>query len=115
MNELQLTEEQPMEEQQPTLHIPKNKQQIRLIFPYSENQEIKKLGAKWNSLNKLWYYPSIDGKLPEELRKYRAHKIFLDYDNKEYYKPILTSMRFDKLLRLWIVNQADYDRFISLG
>ena len=110
-----MSEEQPIEDLQITEHIPKNKQQIRLIFPYNENQEVKKLGAKWNSLNKFWYYPSIDGKLPEELRKYRAYRIFLDYENKEYYKPILTSMRFDKLLRLWIVNQADYDRFVSLG
>lgn len=89
----------------------KNKQKIRLLFPYSENQEVKKLGAKWNSVDKIWYYPSIDGKLPDCLNKYRANKIYIEYDDKEFYKPILPSMKFDKNEKIWLVNQEDFEKF----
>lgn len=93
---------------------PKNKQQIRLLFPYSENSNVKKLGAKWNNVDKIWYFPSIDGTLPEELKKYKSYEIFIEYDDKEYFKPILTSMKFDKLLKKWLVNQEDYEKFMKL-
>lgn len=106
-----MTEESPKEE----LIQLKNKQQIRLIFPYSENQEIKKLGGKWNNVNKIWYYPSIDGTLPDNLKKYKAHQIYIEYDDKEFFKPLLPSMKFDKILKVWIVNQEDYDKFIKLS
>ena len=29
-----------------------NKKQVRLLFPYAERFEAKKLGAKWNSVSK---------------------------------------------------------------
>lgn len=93
----------------------KNKQKIRLIFPYSDNHEVKKLGAKWNNVDKNWYYPSIDGTLPEGLKKYKAHKVMIEYDDKEFYKPLLPSMKFDKILKIWLVNQEDYDKFLSFG
>ena len=93
----------------------KNKQKIRLIFPYAENAEIKKGGAKWDSVNKIWYYPSINGDLPEVLKKYKAHKVFIEFENKEFYKPVLQSMKFDKIEKVWYVNQEDYDKFLTLG
>ena len=93
----------------------KNKQKIRLIFPYEKNPEVKKLGAKWDTTDKLWYFPSIDGELPEELKQYKAHKIFIEYDDKEYYKVHLSSMRFDKIIKSWIVNQEDYNKFLRFG
>ena len=93
--------------------ILKNKQKIRLVFPYSDNPEVKKLGAKWDNVNKLWYYPSINGDLPEGLQKYRGHKVMIEFDDKEFYKPILQSMKFDKIEKVWYVNQSDYDKFIS--
>lgn len=90
-----------------------NKQKIRLLFPYSENQKLKKLGVKWDVDNKYWYYPSIDGTLPENLKMYKCYAIAIEYDNKEFYKPILPSMRFDKLQKLWLVNEEDYNKYIS--
>ena len=110
-----MSEEQPIIDIQATKEQLKNKQRIRLLFPYEKNQEIKKLGAKWDGENKIWYYPSLDGTLPEELKQYRAHVVYIEYLNKEYFKPILTSMRFDKNKETWIVNQADYQKFLNIN
>ena len=92
----------------------KNKQKIRLLFPYEKNQELKKLGVKYNSVDKIWYFPSINGELPDELKQYKAHKIFMEYDEKEYYKPVLKSMRFDKISKFWYCNQEDFNTFLRL-
>lgn len=89
----------------------KNKQRIRLQFPYSENAEVKKLGAKYNTDKKMWYYPSLDGELPEDLKKYKAHFLDIEYEDKEYFKTVFPSMRFDKLEKKWYINQMDYDKF----
>ena len=91
-----------------------NKKQIPLLFPYSERADAKKLGAKWNAVDKTWYYPSIDGSLPDELLKYRKHDVYIEYDDKEYYKEVLPSMKFDKERRVWTVNERDYNIFIKL-
>ena len=98
----------------PTPKILANKKQIPLLFPYAERADAKALGAKWNSVDKFWYYPSIDGKLPEELLKYRKHDVFIEYDDKEFYKGILPSMRFDKERKVWTVNERDYNIFLNL-
>ena len=107
----------PLDEDKIEVPKPKvlaNKKQIPLLFPYAERQEAKKLGAKWNAVDKTWYYPSIDGKLPEELLKYRKHDVFIEYDDKEFYKGILPSMRFDKERKVWVVNERDYNIFLNL-
>ena len=89
----------------------KNKQKIRLLFPYSENAEVKKLGARFDTESKFWYYPSLDGKVPEELEKYQAKFIDVDYDDKEFLKPLLPSMKFDKITQSWMCNNEDYIKF----
>lgn len=113
--ELQTTEEQSILDLHNLKEQLKNKQKIRLIFPYEKNPEVKKLGAKWDSVNKIWYYPSINGVVPDELKPYKAHKIFVEFDDKEFLKPILKSMKFDKNEKVWIVNQEDYNKFMKLG
>lgn len=97
-----------------TLKPTPNKQKIRLIFPYEQNPEFKKLGVKWDMEQKIWYYPSLDGELPDNLKAFKCYKIVINYDDKEFYKPILKSMRWDKNLKVWIVNQDDYNKFINL-
>lgn len=92
----------------------KNKQKIRLLFPYSENSEVKKLGARWDSEIKIWYYPSLDGKVPEELEKYLAKFIDVEYDDKDYLKPLIPSMKFDKITQHWMCNNEDYIKFATL-
>ena len=91
-----------------------NKQKIRLTFPYEENAKFKKLGVKWDTENKIWYFPSIDGELPDNLKSYKCYKIAINYDDKEYFKPLLKSMRWDKNNKIWLVNQEDYDKFLSI-
>lgn len=90
------------------------KKQIQLLFPYADRQEAKTLGAKWDANLKMWYYPSVDGSIPEELTKYKSHDVFIEYDDKEYYKNVLTSMKFDKLRKVWMVNTKDFKIFNKL-
>jgi hypothetical protein len=91
-----------------------NKKQIRLLFPYAQRQEAKQLGAKWNSVDKIWYYPSIDGKLPPQLIKYKCNDIHIEYDDKEYFKQALPSMKWEANRRVWVVNERDYQIFLNL-
>ena len=90
-----------------------NKQKIRLIFPYDENPKYKKMGVKWDVDKKIWYFPSLDGELPDNLKPLKCYTIAIDYDDKEFYKPLFPSMRWDKNIKCWIVNQEDYDKFIT--
>jgi hypothetical protein len=101
-------------EENPSNFLPIKKERIRLLFPYSENANVKKLGARWDTENKYWYYPSINGKLPEELEKYKLEYIQIDYDDKEYFKNDLKSMKWDKVKKLWMVNTEDYNKFLKL-
>lgn len=91
-----------------------NKKQVRLLFPYAERQEAKKFGAKWNSVEKYWYYPSINGDLPDDLLKYKSHDIHIEYDDKEFWKQSLTSMKWDANRKVWMVREEDYQYFISV-
>jgi len=111
--ELSTTSNETTEEQLPVKQLLKKKQ-IQLLFPYAERQEAKTLGAKWDANLKMWYYPSVDGSIPEELTKYKAPDVFLEYDDKEYYKNVLTSMKFDKLRKVWMVNTKDFKTFNKL-
>jgi hypothetical protein len=110
-----MNQETPITDPQTSIQTPKNKQKIRLIFPYSENAEVKKLGAKWDMEKKIWYYPSLNGELPEPLKKYKANKVFIEYDDKEFYKPLLKSMKFDKNEKCWLVNEEDFNKFLTLN
>lgn len=91
-----------------------NKEKIRLTFPFEKNADVKKIGARWENDNKYWYYPSIDGTLPDELKKYKSYKVNIKYDDKEFFKPQLPSMSFDKTAKSWFVNQEDYDKFKTM-
>lgn len=105
-----MTDKQPSKDPKQTI----NKQKIRLLFPYSQNAEVKKLGGKWNAEDKYWYFPSLSNDLPEDLKKYRCYEVSIEYDDKEYYKTILKSMKWDKLIKKWVVNQEDYNKFLEL-
>ena len=91
-----------------------NKKHIRLLFPYAQRQEMKSFGAKWNMVDKIWYYPSIDGSLPTELIPYRCHPIHIEYDDKEFWKNKLTSMRWDAKNKYWVVNDNDYQAYLKV-
>ena len=113
IKELPATSNETTEEQSPVKKFLKKKQ-IQLLFPYAERQEAKTLGAKWDANLKMLCYPSVDGSIPEELSKYKVHDVFIEYEDKEYYKNVLTSMKFDKLRKVWMVNTKDFKTFLKL-
>ena len=124
--ELSTTSNETIEEHAPVKKLVK-KNRVQLLFPYDEKQEAKNLGAKWDEKQeaknlgakwdanlKMWYFPSIGGSIPKELSKYKAHDVFIEYDDKEYYKNVLTSMKFDKIRKVWMVNTKDFKTFNKL-
>ena len=60
----------------PTPKILAHKKQIPLLFPYAERSDAKTLGAKWNSVDKFWYYPSIEENFPKNYSN-TANTMFL--------------------------------------
>ena len=92
----------------------KNKKEIRLLFPYAHRAEMKKYGARWNSDKKIWYYPSIDGQIPPELIPFKCNDIHIEYEDKEYWKSVLPSMRWEEGRKRWVVNERAYKIFCNL-
>ena len=92
----------------------KNKKEIRLLFPYADRAEMKSYGARWNAIKKIWYYPSVDGNLPPELIPFKCNDIHIEYEDKEYWKSVLPSMRWEDPRKRWIVNERDYRIFCNL-
>ena len=92
----------------------KNKKEIRLLFPYADRSEMKKYGARWNAVKKIWYYPSVEGELPPELIPFKCNDIHIEYDDKEYWKSVLKSMRWDDPRKRWVVNEKDYKIYCNL-
>ena len=62
----------------------------------------------------MWYYPSVDGFIPEELAKYKSHDVYIEFDDKEYFKNVLTSMKFDKVRKVWMVDTKYFTAFNKL-
>lgn len=93
----------------------KETRRIRLLFPYGKEKEIIDLGGEYDTINRYWYYNSTDGLLPAELKPYKAHLVYIPYENKDYMRPILTSMKFDQVKKIWVVNQKDYIKFLNMN
>jgi hypothetical protein len=74
-----------------------------LIVPYEDKDIVKKLGAKWDFLNKIWYFI---GDLPEEIEKYKSYPVHIEYDDKDLYKSKYKSLRWCK--KNWLCNETDY-------
>ena len=88
---------------------------IRLLFPYEKIKEVIDRGGEYDDINRYWYYDSCDGLLPTDLKPYKAHLVYIPYENKDYLRPILTSMIFDKNKQSWIVNQKDYIKLLNMN
>ena len=74
-----------------------NKKKIRLLFPFAMNKEVKKLGAIFDIVNKIWYYPSINNKLPDELEPYRCYYLKLSKEDYQYYKSHFKYIKYERL------------------
>lgn len=107
----------PLEEDKIEIPHPKqlpNKQQVRLLFPYALRQEVKKSGGRWDANKKFWYYPSVNGDLPESLRQYKCYDVHIEYEDKEYWKQQLDYLKWDSERKIWMVNEKDYQTFLSV-
>ena len=76
-----------------------------LLVPFEDKDIVKSLGAKWDSLNKNWYFM---GDLPEELKKYKSYPVHIEYEDKDIFKSKYKSLRWSPIKKNWLCNETDY-------
>jgi hypothetical protein len=80
-----------------------------LLVPFEDKDIVKKLGAKWDFLNKNWYFVSdLENSLPEELKKYKAYPVHVEYEDKDIFKSKYKSLRWNPTKKNWLCNETDY-------
>ena len=82
-----------------------NTTKYTLLVPFDDKDIVKKLGAKWDSLNKNWYFM---GDLPEELKKYKSYPVHIEYEDKDIFKSKYKSLRWSPIKKNWLCNETDY-------
>ena len=82
-----------------------NTTKYNLLVPFEDKEIVKKLGAKWDSLNKIWYFI---GDLPEELQKYKSYPVHVEYEDKDIFKSKYKSLRWIPTKKNWLCNETDY-------
>jgi hypothetical protein len=82
-----------------------NTTKYNLLVPFEDKDKVKSLGAKWDSLNKIWYFI---GDLPEELKKYKGYAVHVEYEDKDIFKSKYKSLRWNPTKKNWLCNEIDY-------
>ncbi len=82
-----------------------NTTKYTLLVPFEDKDIVKSLGAKWDSLNKNWYFM---GDLPEELKKYKSYPVHIEYEDKDIFKTKYKSLRWSPIKKNWLCNETDY-------
>ena len=81
---------------------------IYLHIPYESKDEFKKTySIKWDTEKKLWYCDK--DKFEKGLHPYELVYVDISYDDKDYYKKMLKSMRWDNDAKEWRISKQDYE------
>jgi len=84
------------------------------MVPFEDKDLVKKHGAKWDSLNKNWYFVSdLEKGLPEELKKYKSYAVHVEYEDKDIFKSKYKSLRWNPVKKNWLCNEFDYNAITS--
>lgn len=87
-----------------------NTNKTLLLVPFEDKDIVKKHGAKWDSLNKNWYFVSdLENGLPEELKKYKSYPVHVEYEDKDIFKSKYKSLRWNPTKKNWLCNEFDYN------
>jgi hypothetical protein len=79
-------------------------EKIYLLIPYEKKDELKQLHKiRWDAKLKLWF---VD-EMVEALKPYTKVQIEVDYDDKDYYKGLLKSMKWDAIGKTWSCSLKD--------
>ena len=88
---------------------PTNTTKYTLLVPFEDKDLVKSLGAKWDSLNKTWFFiADLEKELPKELEKYKTYPVFIEYGDKDIFKSKYKSLRWNPTKKLWLCNENDY-------
>ena len=75
-----------------------------LLIPFELKDDLKKTyKIKWDAKLKLWF---VD-KMEEGLNKYKIVPMDIRYDDKDFYKSKLKSLKWDAAKRNWICSVED--------
>ena len=77
---------------------------IYLSIPFELKDEIKKSHKiKWDAQKKSWYAD----KMEEGLKKYKTVSVDIPYDEKDQYKSIIKTMKWDASNKTWTCSLED--------
>lgn len=79
---------------------------IYLQVPFSQKEEAKKAGAKWDTTEKEWY---CEGNITSELERWTKTFVDVSPENKEFLKTQLPSLKWNKKLYKWECSKEDYE------
>jgi hypothetical protein len=79
-------------------------EKIYLSIPFELKDELKKAYTiKWDAKKKSWF----SDKMEEGLNKYKTVPIDIEYDDKDHYKSLLKSMKWDASNKTWTCSIED--------
>lgn len=79
---------------------------IFLQVPFSQKDEAKELGAKWDKEEKEWYFEGEE--LPKELDRWTKTDILVTPEDKDFLKLSLPSLKWNKKLYKWECSKEDH-------
>lgn len=79
-----------------------------LQVSFEKKDEAKKLGAKWDTELKEWYYEGEE--LPDELKRFSKRVVVIEKEDKETLKHLFKSLKWNKNKFFWEVSQEDYEK-----
>ena len=79
-----------------------------LAIPFYLKDKLKTFKTKWDMVNKTWYWEG--DKLIPELEKYEESIVDIEYDEKDEYKALFTSLKFDKNIKSWKCSREDLSK-----
>lgn len=81
-----------------------------LQVPFSQKEDAKKAGVKWDTTEKEWYY---EGDIKPELERWTKCNIAVSPENKEALKANFPSLKWNNKLYKWECSKEDYDKLIN--
>ena len=82
---------------------------IFLQVPFSQKDEARSLGAKWDTKEKSWYVTGDT--IPKQLQKWNKHIVVVSNEDKDFLKSTLPSLKWNPNIFNWECSEEDYIKY----
>jgi hypothetical protein len=84
---------------------------VNLAIPFFKKDKLKQFKPKWDITLKTWYFEGDN--MPDELKPYIEQIVDVSYEDKDEYKALFPSMKFDKNEKSWKCSTEDYEKIMK--